>query len=195
MKVGGFALLAIGLAILAYAWTMNVTVPYGFMYWESTVNADLLSRRTMLTVVGAVAIVSGVILFSLRARNSGGAQIASNDGNRPCPCCAESIKVEAKKCRYCGHEFSPSPAATTASTIPVGSSDSHGWVVILPAVNDGELTRRLGVAREMGMPVVSGSSMPIHCGFYEDRASADIACQRVNSECHMGAMTKYIPPQ
>jgi hypothetical protein len=35
---------------------------------------------------------------------------------RVCPMCAECVRVEAKVCRYCGHELPPLPQSGAAST-------------------------------------------------------------------------------
>lgn len=172
MKAWGIALIVIGLAVIAYAMAMNVTLPYGLMYWERASNAELLSRRTMLAVLGAASAVSGVIMLSVRSRSR-----IDSVGYLP----AENPSRQA-------HETISNPAS-----MPQGSEASHGWVAILPATNQAELDRRLGVARELGLPVVSGSNMPIHCGYYDSQKEADQVCQRLIAECGMDAKTKYVP--
>lgn len=174
MKAWGIALIGIGLAIIAYALIMDVTVPYGLMYWERVSNAELLSRRTMLAVLGAASAVSGVILLSVRARSG-----IDSAGSRP----------------VVSSEHQEIGALVRPETIPPASGASHGWVAVLPATSQPELERRLGVARELGLPVVSGSSMPIHCGYYDSQAAAEQICQRLIAECGMDAKTKYMPPQ
>lgn len=172
MKAWGIALIGVGLAVIAYALAMDVTLPYGLMYWERASNAELLSRRTMLAVLGAASAVSGVILLSVRPRSSidsVGSPLSGSSGHQV-------------------HESISKPVS-----MPQGSGASHGWVAILPATSQAELDRRLGVARELGLPVVSGSSMPIHCGYYDSRAEADQICQRLIAECGMDAKTKYVP--
>lgn len=192
MRMAGVILGAIGLAIIAYALTMDITVSYGAMYWERVANADLMSRRMMLCVLGAAAAVAGIILISMGLKNHGKPNIIDSSGYRPCKFCAELIKLEAKKCRYCGSGVEPSSEGKLSPAIPIGSGSSHGWVVLIPAEYPAQLERRIGVAIQLGQTVISGMGSPIICGYFESRPDADALCKRLYAECEIESQTKYI---
>ena len=56
---------------------------------------------------------------------------APETDTKPCPCCAETIKAAAKKCRFCGEILDGSPPLTKPSTGFSGSS-GKGVQVSLP---------------------------------------------------------------
>jgi zinc ribbon protein len=45
---------------------------------------------------------------------------ATEEGRRPCPHCAELIKIQARVCRYCGRDV---PAIVVADTTPKVDND------------------------------------------------------------------------
>ncbi|WP_263834425.1 zinc ribbon domain-containing protein [Salinibacter sp.] len=45
-----------------------------------------------------------------RSRTSGSREFNPDEHEKKCPDCAEYIKLEARVCRYCGHEFSEEEA-------------------------------------------------------------------------------------
>jgi len=68
----------------------------GFAFIEPNYNPAFL----ISFVLAAAFLISGEILVFRRDRDS-----------KKCPQCAEAVKKEALKCRFCGYDFSPPPAA------------------------------------------------------------------------------------
>ena len=59
----------------------------------------------------------GLLIIALTADNPEGLQrVAIRKGIRPCPACAEFIRREARKCRYCFEEVEPLPAVKLSRT-------------------------------------------------------------------------------
>jgi len=58
---------------------------------------------------------------------------ARTNAGRKCPFCAETIKAEAKLCRFCGRDLPPNPAIATAA-----ASDAAESAAIKTKVNKWE---------------------------------------------------------
>jgi hypothetical protein len=48
------------------------------------------------------------------------ADVKSNTGTKQCPLCSESVKTDAKACRYCGHDL----------LVLTPSASAYGWVTV-----------------------------------------------------------------
>lgn len=72
----------------------------------------------------------GVIIAAV-ATPSGVTSLQSTERLKTCPMCAEDVKVAAKVCRFCGHEF---PVLEKTSTSAKAERDEDG---ARPALSDG----------------------------------------------------------
>lgn len=131
MKGLGRVILLIGICWAIFALNMDVSVSTGASGRVN--NLGLMADRQIHTILGGTIALAGLLMVLVGARSSASAK---ND-SRPCPLCAESIKIAAIKCKHCGTLLEPEPAAdvgsvgetvlpdskaTSASTEPSGSN-------------------------------------------------------------------------
>jgi hypothetical protein len=119
----------IGLTVLAikghwYRGVYLVLIPIGVIWFflfglaanmgpnlEDPFARHVGTEIAMLGLSAAVGGLFGGILFHKR-QSDNLSQVESHPETRKCPDCAEIIRAEAKKCRFCGREFSSDhPAA------------------------------------------------------------------------------------
>lgn len=125
-------MLIIGGIWVLIAFNMNTTVSTGGQYIGSiyipstTVNnIGLMDERRNHLMMSALLIVVGVILFAFGNsaqtdnRKSNQTPILSTpiEDAKKCPYCAEMIKLEAIKCRFCGVMIDPDDVARQISEV------------------------------------------------------------------------------
>lgn len=104
MRAIGYVLMGVGAFWLLYAFNLETSVVVGFR-GDRVQNLALMERRQTHLILAIVTVVVGVLLAALSAMQQSWQRAdASDEGMddyRPCPHCAEPIRLEATLCRHC----------------------------------------------------------------------------------------------
>ena len=104
MRAIGYVLMGVGAFWLLYAFNLETSVVVGFR-GDRVQNLALMERRQTHLILATVTVVVGVLLAALNAMQQSwqraGAPDEGTDDYRPCPHCAEPIRLEATLCRHC----------------------------------------------------------------------------------------------
>lgn len=110
MRNFGYFVLIVGVLCLAGTLAMDVSVASSL---GRVNNLGLMAERQNYTIIGGVMLIAGLLMITLRRRQS--VLDLNMADNRACPICAEAIKNAAIKCKHCGAEVYPNLEAGSAS--------------------------------------------------------------------------------
>lgn len=104
MRAIGYVLMGVGAFWLLYAFNLETSVVAGFR-GDRVQNLALMERRQTHLILATVTVVVGVLLAALSAMQQSWQRMDAPDEDagdyRPCPHCAEPIRLEATLCRHC----------------------------------------------------------------------------------------------
>lgn len=105
MRSAGGLILIVGIMCLFGALGMDTSVPSGS---GRVNNLGLMNDQQNYILIASVMLIAGLIMMLI----SGGsadevAGTRSSEHSKNCPQCAETIKLDAKVCRYCGNREFP----------------------------------------------------------------------------------------
>lgn len=165
MKGFGTFAIIVGVCWLVFALSMDVSVSTGA--GGRVNNLGLMADRQMHTIVGGVIILAGLLMVLLGGK-SNAPQPAAEADNRPCPLCAETIKIAAIKCKHCGADVEVfRPAAPTLR---------YGWVARVICSDDANRARVSSAIAEAGFPVVEMLKVGgVAAGAFEKKSDAESA--------------------
>lgn len=88
--------------------------------------------REVALPMGANAIIGarydrGVSATSWKALTAYGVAVFAATAGRQCPHCAETIKSEAKVCRFCGHDVEPLGLTRAPEPLPQPEDTGEAW--------------------------------------------------------------------
>lgn len=99
----GVVLIVIGLIWGIVAFNMTTAVETGSHIIGAVHNLDLADKRRTHLMISGLLIVVGTVLFGFGSSQNSPTVPTKN--TRKCPFCAESVNIEAVKCRFCGESL------------------------------------------------------------------------------------------
>lgn len=160
MKGFGTFILIVEVCWLVFALSMDVSVSTGL---GRVNNLGLMADRQLHAIVGGMIALAGLIMliFGGRAAATTISAPAVKD-TRPCPFCAETIKLAAVKCKHCGADVEP-----TARDVP-----ATGWTIRIPCRPGMEFDATQKIVNDEGLPCAHPDGAVVVIGPYEEKAEA-----------------------
>lgn len=111
MKAIGIVLLVLGAITFLVGFNIDTSVstPIGRVN-----NIGLMSKQQNMIIFAGVLAIIGTIFTALAGKNRQNIP-ESGSMTRACPFCAETVKVEARICRFCQKELPPLPSVPVPS--------------------------------------------------------------------------------
>lgn len=182
MRGFGIFVLIAGIACLIYAIGMDISVPTGL---GRVNNLGLMSDRSNLTLTGGIITIAGLLMV-IRWRKTSQPEPPKAVDTRACPFCAETIKAAAVRCRFCG-------ADTSSSAAPRATGPSSGWTVRVECSSIEGLENANARFSELGLTTLPPENLIARCGYFEDKADAQVATRDLASRYRLESRVKQEP--
>jgi hypothetical protein len=166
MKGFGTFAMIIGVCWLVFALGMDVSVATGS--GGRVNNLGLMADRQVHTIVGGMITLAGLLMVLLGGKAAATPARAETD-TRPCPLCAETIKMAAVKCKHCGAEVE----AVAPPRL------KNGWVATTTCRDVEEQERTIDAIAAIGLPVVSMMGLAVGAGPFETKEEAKAASKQM----------------
>lgn len=176
MRGLGKVLLVLGVVVIVFALSMDVSISTGV---GRVNNIGLMAERQNYTVLGGIMLIAGLlaIIFGSRGRSL---ETPTTDA-RPCPFCAEPIKLAAIKCKHCG------------SSVDQASEPllKEGWVASIPCAGGDDSRRAQEAILSIGYRAVPMAGVDMAAGPFKTKEEAKLASDRLSEECKFFSSVTY----
>ena len=173
MRGLGIVALVIGVICVVSALGMDVSVSTGVGGGRVN-NLGLMADRQNYTLVGGMVALAGLLLLMFggtRGHATSGTQTSFEARDtRPCPLCAEPIKLAAVKCKHCGADVQ----AIQREVL------SNGWTVRIPSKPGPEFDRVRAILEGSGHPLLPPDGCTSIVGYFADREEAKLAQKKLS---------------
>lgn len=115
----GKPLAIIGGIILLFSFNMDVSVESGY---GRVNNLGLMADRSNYLLLGALALIAGLILAS-KDKFTNKIEVTAGTEEKTCPYCAETIKKDAKLCKHCKKDLTLPTADQDEQDLQKSSTD------------------------------------------------------------------------
>lgn len=166
MKGFGTFSMIVGVCWLVFALGMDVSVATGS--GGRVNNLGLMADRQVHTIVGGMITLAGLLMVLLGGKAVATPVRAETD-TRPCPMCAETIKMAAVKCKHCGAEVE----------VVAPPRLKNGWVATTTCRDVEEQERTIDAITAIGLPVVSMMGLAVGAGPFETKDEAKAALKQM----------------
>ncbi|UQS92491.1 phage terminase large subunit family protein [Pseudomonas chlororaphis subsp. piscium] len=171
-------MIAVGASVIFAALMMDVTVSAGM---DRVNNLGLMADRQNYTFIGGVLLIAGLLMAMLGRRHRPASVDVTGSGTRPCPFCAETIKLAAIKCKHCGADID----AVKAPRL------KNGWVASVPCRDSEEQDRVRDAISALDLPTVPMIGLAIGAGPFETKDEAKQALAVLRNEPRLFSEVVY----